>query len=178
MNDIADGEIAISEVTENELQELAVLCAETFYNTYYQQNTVEDMELYISLNFTVAHIQMEFHNPLVTIFVARYGKKLVGYIKLLQVNTSYVSEGMGLEIARFYVDEQYQKFKIGRNLMNKVNEVLFNKKLNYLWLGVWQKNISAIAIYQHMGFQIIGNKTFILGADVQHDFIMVKKINV
>jgi ribosomal protein S18 acetylase RimI-like enzyme len=39
-------------------------------------------------------------------------------------------------------------------------------------LGVWEKNKKAIEFYTKLGFQIKGEKTFLLGNDKQRDLIM------
>jgi ribosomal protein S18 acetylase RimI-like enzyme len=41
-----------------------------------------------------------------------------------------------------------------------------------IWLGVWEKNERAIRFYDKWGFRKIGEKQFVLGRDVQTDFIM------
>jgi len=44
-------------------------------------------------------------------------------------------------------------------------------------LGVWQKNTVSVEIYKALGYHIVGNTTFILGADIQDDYIMVKHLD-
>ena len=41
-----------------------------------------------------------------------------------------------------------------------------------IWLQVWQKNNKAIRFYQKVGFVVYETATFILGDDVQQDFLM------
>lgn len=49
---------------------------------------------------------------------------------------------------------------------------------DYIWLGVWQQNEDAIAFYKKMGFAIVGTDTFLLGKDLQLDWVMGKPIRI
>jgi ribosomal protein S18 acetylase RimI-like enzyme len=41
-----------------------------------------------------------------------------------------------------------------------------------LWLAVWRENPRAIAFYTRRGFTPVGETTFVLGSDLQHDVVM------
>ena len=45
-----------------------------------------------------------------------------------------------------------------------------------LWLGVWQENPRAIAFYRKHGFEIVGEKTFVVGSDPQTDWVMARPV--
>ena len=45
-----------------------------------------------------------------------------------------------------------------------------------IWLDVWQKNERALAFYRKWGFSIVGSQPFLLGHDLQEDFIMVRPV--
>jgi len=49
-------------------------------------------------------------------------------------------------------------------------------KKNYVWLGVWEKNINAIAFYKRLGFYEDGRHPFKMGDELQTDFIMKKLV--
>jgi len=46
----------------------------------------------------------------------------------------------------------------------------------YIWLGVWDQNIKAIAFYNRMGFKEVGRHLFKMGEELQNDLIMKKFI--
>jgi ribosomal protein S18 acetylase RimI-like enzyme len=46
-----------------------------------------------------------------------------------------------------------------------------------LWLGVWERNARGIRFYQREGFTHVGAHPFILGRDVQTDWIMVRSLD-
>ena len=49
-----------------------------------------------------------------------------------------------------------------------------NAGFDTVWLGVWEQNQKALAFYQKMGFQRFGEHVFVLGTEVQNDFLMKK----
>jgi nucleoside-diphosphate-sugar epimerase len=80
-------------------------------------------------------------------------------------------------------------FNVGRGnnvksiayVKNVVNATLYllNAKENGLptvWLGVWKENAKALAFYTSFGFRIFGETDFILGNDLQKDWLMCKVI--
>jgi ribosomal protein S18 acetylase RimI-like enzyme len=43
-----------------------------------------------------------------------------------------------------------------------------------VWLGVNQQNRRAQRFYGKHGFEVAGTKTFHLGAEIEHDYVMVR----
>jgi hypothetical protein len=41
-----------------------------------------------------------------------------------------------------------------------------------VWLGVWKENKKALTFYQSFGFDIFGTTDFLLGMDMQQDWLM------
>ena len=68
--------------------------------------------------------------------------------------------------------------KIGQILLNKAIEIGKKKNLEFLWLGVWEKNHRAIKFYEKNGFKVFGKHKFVLGKDVQTDLLMKLKIEL
>ena len=45
-----------------------------------------------------------------------------------------------------------------------------------IWLSVWEKNQRAIDFYNRWGFEKFADHTFILGNEVQNDWLLKKEI--
>ena len=164
---------AIRKATPADCRELVNLCRKTFYETYKLYNTEEDMINYMDSHFTEPMLAHELLDEHTTVFVVQCGNVLTGYITLRKsANPELFKYRKCIEIARFYVDSDHQNKKLGKLLMEKCFEYVKENRFEILWLGVWQKNIRAVEIYKHIGFQIAGVTTFVLGDDVQEDFIM------
>jgi ribosomal protein S18 acetylase RimI-like enzyme len=50
------------------------------------------------------------------------------------------------------------------------------KAKEVVWLGVWEKNQRAIDFYLKFGFEKFGECDFLLGDDVQRDWLMKKHL--
>ncbi len=47
--------------------------------------------------------------------------------------------------------------------------------MNFIWLGVWNQNLSAILFYEKNEFSMFDRHHFLLGTDLQTD-IMMKRV--
>lgn len=70
-----------------------------------------------------------------------------------------------LEVQRIYVLQGYKRKNIGKMLMQKSIEIGRNNSLNYIGLGVWENNISAIKFYEKQGFIKFDTHVFKLDDD-------------
>ena len=62
--------------------------------------------------------------------------------------------------------------------MNFAISFATEENLEYLWLGVWEKNTPAISFYKKMGFITSGKHKFMLGLEEQSDLVMKKTIRI
>ena len=61
--------------------------------------------------------------------------------------------------------------------MEKSLQIAQAKNKQLVWLGVWEHNYRAIDFYTRWGFSKFGEHPFILGTDMQTDWMMVKHLN-
>ena len=66
----------------------------------------------------------------------------------------------------------HQGLGLGGKLMHLAIETARRESLGFLWLGVWERNESAIAMYRHRGFRVFGDHVFMFGGDAQTDLLM------
>ncbi|AKP76605.1 MULTISPECIES: GNAT family N-acetyltransferase [Priestia] len=149
----------------------------TFYETFKDQNSQENMTAYLEKAFTIEQLEKELSNTSSQFFFMYVNHEIAGYLKV-NMNDAQ-SEEMGeeaLEIERIYIGNSFQKQGLGKHLFNKAVEIAttFNKKK--IWLGVWEKNKNAIAFYKKQGFVQIGSHSFYMGDEEQIDLIMVKTL--
>ncbi|MFS0869040.1 GNAT family N-acetyltransferase [Paenibacillus xylanilyticus] len=156
------------------LQEISI---ETFNDTFKDQNSPENMKGYLERAFNSEQLEKELSNRSSDIFFIYFNEELAGYLK---VNISDAqSESMGeefLEIERIYIKNHFQKYGLGKHLLNKAIDIAIEKNKNKIWLGVWEKNDNAIAFYNKMGFIQTGAHSFYMGDEEQIDFIMTKTL--
>jgi ribosomal protein S18 acetylase RimI-like enzyme len=139
-------------ITRSSLRDLDVLqriSRETFFESFAQSNSEEDMRKYLDENVSTEKIRTELNNPESSFFIAWQGETPAGYIKLNTGNAQTVMQDeRALEIERIYVKAEYQGKKLGQMLYEKALEIAQTEKKPYIWLGVWEENPRAINFYK------------------------------
>jgi ribosomal protein S18 acetylase RimI-like enzyme len=65
---------------------------------------------------------------------------------------------------------------LGDQLMHFSLEKAKTAGCEAVWLTVWEHNPRAISFYQKWGFTPTGTEDFVLGDDIQLDYVMVKAL--
>lgn len=171
-------EITIRKVKPEEAAEFAKFGAEMFSETFADSNSPEDMKMYLEESFNIEKIRQELADPNTYCFYAVKNSTLIGTIKLIRHQNHASFTGIKtVEVSRLYVSQEYHNQKIGATLMQFAIDFAAKNQTRKLWLGVWEHNQKAIAFYQKWGFVKIGVHNFLLGNDLQQDWLMEKTIN-
>lgn len=167
--------ISITQASLEDIQTLQFVGRQTFFETFAESNTEEDMKKYLDENFTEEKIRTELNNPDSLFFIAREHDKAIGYLKLNfgTAQTETQDEG-SLEIERIYVLSTYHGKKVGQLLYEKALEIAKFSKKSSIWLGVWEENTKAIKFYEKNGFSAFDKHIFKMGDDEQIDIMMRK----
>ena len=161
-----------------DLENLQKLSIKTFRETFEEVNTEEDMQKYLAENLSLEKIKSELENPNSEFYFAENENEVLGYLKINFGDAQTENQGNeALEIERIYVLKEFFSLKIGQVLFEKSLEIAKEKKLKFIWLGVWEENKRAIRFYEKNGFKIFGKHDFVLGNDVQTDLMMKLYIN-
>ena len=166
--------LKIVPVTLNHLGQLQRLSVTTFKETFADQNTNDDIQQYLKVNMSLNKLKKELNNPNCEFYFAYFDKILGGYLKLnfKKAQREDVLENKGFEIERFYLLKSFQGKGFGKKLFQKTIDIGKSKGYKKLWLGVWENNKSAIKFYEKLNLKIFGKHIFILGSDIQTDFLM------
>jgi ribosomal protein S18 acetylase RimI-like enzyme len=157
---------------------LADLGSKTFYDTYHEYNSVDDMEQYLASHFSISHLEQELSDSSNAFFIAERDNTVIGYIKISEtVPPKEIIHLNTLEISRIYAVQAVHGKGVGASLLKKAVEIAIKKNKDVIWLGVWQKNDKAFRFYKKNGFVIVGSQQFALGTDVQDDWIMAKYLD-
>ncbi|HEX2534323.1 MAG TPA: GNAT family N-acetyltransferase [Chitinophagaceae bacterium] len=167
----------IRPATITDLPVLRTLGIRTFRDTYAPYNDPQDMRNYLQESFAEDQLTAEFEDPDTRFFLILADKIPAGYTRLRWGGPPTDPEAPSmLEIVRFYSAQEFHGHGVGQALMEFCLQFARDHGARALWLDVWQENKKAIRFYQKWGFQIIGTHFFILGKDVQDDYIMERKI--
>lgn len=170
-------ELKIEKCEKDNLDLLIEISRETFISTFEDSNTEENLKEYIEKAFNKNKMYEELLNENSVFYILYDDKIPVGYLKLNEgEGQSDIKDLNSLEIERIYVVKKFQSMGIGKILLDKAIEVAINKKKEYIWLGVWEKNEKALAFYKKNDFAIISEHSFFMGNDEQLDYIMEKDL--
>jgi ribosomal protein S18 acetylase RimI-like enzyme len=156
---------------------LQALSRSTYDVTFRHLNTPENMMAYLDSAFDMEKLRHELINPDSDFYFLYAGEALTGYLKLNEREAQTdLNDPESLELERIYVATEFQGKGLGGALMAKAVETARSRGKKYLWLGVWEKNEKAIAFYRKNGFYEIGKHSFVMGDEIQSDFVMRKDL--
>jgi ribosomal protein S18 acetylase RimI-like enzyme len=169
--------ISIRYATREDARLIAEISHETFYDAFHADNREEDMNKFLNEQFTKGRLMLEVGAPGNYFFLAFFDNEIAGYVKL---RDSKVPKSLGsekaLEIARLYAMTNMIGKGVGKVLMQSSIDMARQKGKEVVWLGVWEKNQRAIDFYTQWGFEKFDETDFLLGDDIQRDWLMKKKL--
>jgi len=170
--------IVIRQATMEDARLIADISHKTFYETFAPYNTKEDMDKFLNQQFTKGKLILEVGAKENIFLLAYDGDQIAGYVKIRDERAPLSLDSVNaLEIARIYAMSEMIGKGVGSKLMQACIDLAEEKKKDYLWLGVWEKNQRAIDFYTKWGFEKFDNTDFLLGDDLQKDWLMRKKIS-
>lgn len=170
-------EIQIRRATSADNYLLAEMGALMFSDTFAKDNTPEDMAAYLTASFSPAIQAAELSDPDTVFLIAELDGSPVGFTRLKGGTAlDCVKAEKPIEIVRLYASQEWIGHGIGAALMQTAIEYAIRNHHDSIWLDVWEKNQRAIRFYTRWGFGTVGEQSFVLGQDVQHDLIMQKDL--
>ncbi len=171
-------EIFIRKISIDDIGELQKIGKLTFTETFSSENSEENMKKYLENGFSTEKLTAELTNQNTDFYFAEFHKKPIGYLKVnIGQSQTEIKDKNALEIERIYVLKEFHGKKAGQILFNKAIELAKEKKVDYIWLGVWEHNTRAIRFYEKNGFKAFDKHIFTLGNDKQTDIMMKLKLN-
>ncbi len=171
-------EMEFYQVQKADLLELQEISRQTFFDTFGEVNTHEDMNHYLEVNLSLEQLTLELSNPSTSFYFAKNGKKILAYLKLNEAKAQTENRDIpSLEIERIYVRKENQNRGVGQFLLDHSIQITKDKQLKLIWLGVWEHNVSAIRFYERNQFKFFGKHSFMLGSDEQTDLLMELKLD-
>jgi ribosomal protein S18 acetylase RimI-like enzyme len=169
--------LEIQTATADDASLIATISRETFYDSFADQNTAEDMQLFLNTQFASEKLMAEVLDPLHIYFIAFLDDQPVGYCKIKPgAHSQMDGSAEAIEICRFYARKNSIGKGIGKAMMQHALSYAASLGKKKVWLGVWEKNHRAIAFYQSFGFSKLGEHDFLLGTDLQRDWLMQKDV--
>ena len=158
--------------------DLQYICRKTFYETFSEQNSEEDMREYLDETYDRDRLSEELADPESVTYIAYENGEPAGYLKL-NTGDAQTEEGYDgtLEVQRIYVSKEVKGSGIGSRFMSIAEDHAREHGLGSIWLGVWEHNDPAIAFYRSKGFEKFSEHVFVVGNDRQTDILMKKQLD-
>lgn len=152
---------------------LADVGGQSFYATFAKDNKLEDMADYLAKAFSIEQVAKEIADEKTIFLIVELDAQVAGYAKL-RVNEppEGVTGENPIEIERFYILQNWHGRGLAQTLMQRCVEEAKQCGHQTIFLGVWEHNQRAIAFYQKCGFTKVGEHPFLLGSDLQNDWLM------
>jgi ribosomal protein S18 acetylase RimI-like enzyme len=167
----------IREATANDAVLIADISRQSFYDTFAADNSTEDMDKFLSEQFTRGKLMLEVGRREYEFYLLYIDNLVAGYVKLRFGNPpTTLPTGSALEIARLYCMKEFIGKGVGKALMQKSIDRAKEKNMEAVWLGVWERNQRAIDFYTSFGFEKFGETDFLLGNDLQLDWLMWRRV--
>ncbi|MEO5684311.1 MAG: GNAT family N-acetyltransferase [Chitinophagaceae bacterium] len=171
--------IVIRYATAGDAENIALLSRQTFYDTFAEHNSKEDMDRFMNETFSIDILIQEVACPEHIFITACMEAELVGYAKLTESsNPPELGNIDAIEIGRIYSKQKTIGHGVGKALMQECLRIAAKKTKQLIWLGVWEHNQRAISFYKKFGFEKFGEHDFVLGNDVQTDWLMKRNVSV
>lgn len=173
--------LTVRDATQADVDLLADLCRRTFEDAFGPDNDPADMAQYVATAFSRSQILSEFLTLQSVFLLAyddnRYPGKPLGYARLVGgAPDACVTGPHPVEICRLYLEQWAIGQGYGGQLMAACLERAAGEGYETVWLGVWEHNHRAQGFYHRWGFQRVGSHPFLLGSDLQTDWILSRPV--
>ncbi|MBK8546925.1 MAG: GNAT family N-acetyltransferase [Saprospiraceae bacterium] len=170
-------DINIQKVTIDNIDQLQKLADRHFFETFASGNTEENMRNYLEEGFSKEKLTAELNDNNAEFYFATFNNNVIGYLKVnFGQSQTELQDDRALEIERIYVLKEFHGKSVGQLLYDKAIQIARQKRVDYVWLGVWEENPRAINFYRKNGFVEFDKHVFKLGNDEQTDIMMKMKL--
>lgn len=159
-------------LNSGDVKELEQISRQTYIDAFSWGNSPENMRAYLESSLSEKKLLEELKESNSEFYFAEINQKVIGYLKINFGDAQTEFHDHALELERIYVIKEFQGKNNGQKLLDKVLGIAKKNQLDYLWLGVWEKNEKAIRFYERNGFSVTGSHPFRMGDKIQTDLIM------
>jgi len=166
--------IAIREAGLGDEHRLALVGAATFLESYAGVLPGDD----IIAHCATKHAPMIYEDWLIGgeariwLAEAEQGRAPVGYAVMTLPDLPLPTGPDDAELRRIYVLHRFHKEKVGWALMKTALDAARRTGRRRMLVGVYGKNERAIAFYKRVGFVVVGERQFQVGAMLHDDLIL------
>lgn len=167
----------IKPITTSDVEKLQKVSRETFKATFDPYTAPNDMVRFLEEDYETVKLVKEIENPNSRFYFLMVQNEIAGYLKINveDAQTEHLREN-ALEVERIYLRSSFQHRGLGNVLLDFAEKTAREEGKDYMWLGVYEKNVPAQHFYKRHGFSKVSQHTFQVGSDPQTDWLLVKKL--
>lgn len=167
----------IKPITTSDVEKLQKVSRETFKATFDPYTAPNDMVRFLEEDYETVKLVKEIENPNSRFYFLMVQNEIAGYLKINvgDAQTEHLREN-ALEVERIYLRSSFQHRGLGNVLLDFAEKTAREEGKDYMWLGVYEKNVPAQHFYKRHGFSKVSQHIFQVGSDPQTDWLLVKKL--
>lgn len=170
-------EIQIVEAKLQNLEQLATIARRSFFEAYPQNTDHENMELYLKEAFSEEEIKSQLLHPDSIFFIMKNGTTFLGYAKMRWDRPHGHFKGeKAIELERFYFLNEFKGKGYGSRLLQFCIDYAVTNQFEWMWLLVWEENLTGLQFYKHKGFELFDRKIFQFGNANSDDILMKRRL--
>jgi len=167
--------VRIRPAVADDADALALVGQATFLEAYAGTLPGEDIRQHCAREHSAARYHAWLLDQATRIWIAEAepGGAPVGYLVLGVPDLPLSDLGpRDREIKRIYVLHRFQGTGLGRRLMDQARELASAEGAPRLLLGVYSRNLAALAFYEKLGYGAVGRRLFHVGRHDYEDLIV------
>ncbi|KQV60983.1 hypothetical protein ASC95_06070 [Pelomonas sp. Root1217] len=156
--------------TPEDAAALAAFGAQAFADTYRELSDAQEIADYVAEHFQPEVMAGVILDTTCTVLLAWVDEQLAGYaIVKVEPAPDCVAGPAPIHLWRIYLGEGFIGRGLGAALMHEVHAVARRRGAQTLWLGVYDRNVRAVAFYERFGFAQVGGQEFLFGGQIYID---------
>lgn len=153
--------VQITKPTLADLPILTEIARKSFLESHGHSASPADIENYMASKFTEAALEVELLDERNIFHLIYHDGQPAGYSKIiLDFPLENIPEQHITKLERLYLLEAFHSLRLGYQLFDFNIQISKQANQTGIWLFTWTENHRAIAFYQKMGFQIVGESHF------------------
>lgn len=173
--DTPAGSLALRRALPADAPALALVGAATFLESYAHLLPAADILAHVARQHTVAVYARWLQDARCGCWIAEHlpGAAPVGYLIATPPDLPLADvDERDWEIRRIYLLHRFQGAGLGRELMAQALAAARVAARRRVLLGVYSRNEAALKFYAGLGFRRVGTRSFRVGSNDYHDFIL------
>ena len=177
IDDKIDLDISIRRSKPSDTWLLAELGAQAFRDAFAADIPENDLTAYLADFFTLERLTARIADRLTLFLIAESDGEAIGYACLNPAEPPRCVNGPDpVQLERLYLLKPWHGRGVGSSLMRACLSEARRRGYRTMWLSSWEINSRANSFYRKWKFEPIGSQDFLVGNDVQHDVIFMRRI--